>query len=377
MFDNLVQIAALACETPIAFISFVNVGRQWLNTRCGFPAGESPRAFAVCAAEVFEAQQSGGKVPQAVVWQSETPLLAGAQPVRFYAGVPLISSTGSRLGVFCVIDQKNREISKSQEQVLQLLAKQVMVLLEKHCAEGVRAAESSKLNALGEMAGGIAHEINNPLAIIQARASLLLKLSMDGKLSSEITQESTNRILLVVQRLTKISKGLQAYARGDTGDPFQRVDLFELIEETMVFCQDRMKREGISLRRPAIDLKLTVECRPVQISQVLLNLLNNAIDAISLLPEKWIEISCEEESERVLLTVTDSGSGVEKKLRDKIFQPFFTTKSLGRGSGQGLSVSKDIVKAHQGELNLISDSKNTRFVIILPKSQVQERDAHD
>jgi two-component system sensor histidine kinase DctS len=110
-----------------------------------------------------------------------------------------------------------------------------------------------------------------------------------------------------------------------------------------------------------------LECRAVQISQVLLNLINNACDAISSLNEKWILINAIERNNLIEISVTNSGPKIPAHIREKLMQPFFTTKEVGMGTGLGLSLSKTIAEAHGGRLYLDLGAENTRFVLELPK----------
>jgi C4-dicarboxylate-specific signal transduction histidine kinase len=109
--------------------------------------------------------------------------------------------------------------------------------------------------------------------------------------------------------------------------------------------------------------------RPVQLSQVFLNLLNNAFDAIEGAPSPWIRVELYSEDDFIEVSVTDSGPGVAKEIRSRIMEPFFTTKPLGKGTGLGLSVSAGIMKAHHGSLFLDETSPNTRFVVRMPRRQ--------
>jgi C4-dicarboxylate-specific signal transduction histidine kinase len=107
----------------------------------------------------------------------------------------------------------------------------------------------------------------------------------------------------------------------------------------------------------------------VQISQVLLNLISNACDAIAERDEKWIRIGAERKNGLVSIYVMDSGTGIPETVREKMFQPFFTTKEIGKGTGLGLSISTGILDAHNGSLSIDSTKPNTCFVVQLPESQ--------
>ena len=111
-----------------------------------------------------------------------------------------------------------------------------------------------------------------------------------------------------------------------------------------------------------------MNCRSTQIEQVLLNLLSNSYDAIVNTPGPWILIVVKSNGQTAEISVTDSGKGIAPEIVSKIMQPFYTTKEVGKGTGLGLSISLGIIKSHHGEFYYDQNSKNTRFVIQLPKS---------
>lgn len=227
-----------------------------------------------------------------------------------------------------------------------------------------------KFKALGEMAGGIAHEINNPLTIIRGRAELLQEQIDKGAFDPIKATADLAKIEQTVERIAQIVKGLRTFSRDSKADPMERVDLKEIVEETLDICRDRFEQEQIVLRTELAN-EIRCECRPTQISQVLLNLLNNAYDAVSKSDLKWVSVELKPGSEnRILLSVTDSGPGIHPNLTDKIMKPFFTTKQVGEGTGLGLSISKSIAEDHSGTLRSDTSSAHTRFVLELPVRQM-------
>lgn len=229
--------------------------------------------------------------------------------------------------------------------------------------------QSSKMASLGEMASGIAHEINNPLTIIKLAASQLQK-NIDSKepdLAGSIT--SISRIDSTVDRISKIILGLRTFSRDGKNDPVELVSVDELLEDMLSFCNERLKHHAIKLIKDNILPDLLFEGRKIEITQVLLNLLNNSIDAIELADHKWIKISVLSDGQYLEIKVTDSGLGIPLELQNKIFQPFFTSKEIGKGTGLGLSLSQTIIQNHQGKLFIDIKSQNTSFVLRLPKRQ--------
>jgi PAS domain S-box-containing protein len=230
----------------------------------------------------------------------------------------------------------------------------------------VKMAAAAKMSALGEMAGGLAHEINNPVAIIHGNATMLQMIAARGELTAEALVESTETIKQTAERIAKITQSLLAFARDGEQDAFQATLIKTIIDGTIEFCKERFRSHGVKFTVVPFAPELEIECRPVQISQVLLNLLNNARDAIDDLPERWISVSVKEVKGKVELRVSDSGLGIPSELREKIFQPFFTTKEVGRGTGLGLSVANGIVANHNGSLHVDETEPNTCFVATLP-----------
>lgn len=236
---------------------------------------------------------------------------------------------------------------------------------------GQRAAEaklaaSAKLASLGEMASGIAHEINNPLAIILTSGTQLRHATQRDSLTPDVAFKIATRIETTAIRIGKIIKGLRAFAREVGGTPMERVSLRQIVEETLEFCRERFRSHEIDLEVAPIPEELSLHCRSVEISQVLLNLLNNAFDAVLGSTGKWVKLEASATGSEVRILVTDGGPGIPPALREKIFQPFFTTKEVGRGTGLGLSLSKGICESHGGSLALDDSVEATRFVVTLP-----------
>lgn len=234
---------------------------------------------------------------------------------------------------------------------------------------------SSKMSALGEMAGGVAHEINNPLAVIKLVSSQLKEVIEDPEIDRALVRQMADDVEKTTDRIAKIVTGLRSFSRDGSKDPFTNVNLRQLIEETLAFCGQRFKNGGTELTIEDYPADLHFEGRPTEISQVLLNLLNNANDAIATLEKKWIRVTARETDGIFELTVTDSGPGISPEVQKKIFQPFFTTKEIGKGTGMGLSISMRIIRNHQGELTLDERCPNTRFVVRIPSVQGKQKAA--
>ena len=227
--------------------------------------------------------------------------------------------------------------------------------------------QSSKLATLGEMAGGIAHEINNPLAVIKGYSMVMKQLLDNPPIDISHFSALTKNILETVDRISKIILGLRSFSRDGENDEQVYVKLEAIVDKTLSFCAERFKNHGVAIDAN-IPSSLAVTCRETQISQVILNLLSNSFDAISELPSKWVRIDGSESDDYVEIAITDSGTGIPLAVREKLMRPFFTTKEVGKGTGLGLSISHGIMSKHNGKLIYDESCSNTRFVIKLPKN---------
>jgi PAS domain S-box-containing protein len=233
----------------------------------------------------------------------------------------------------------------------------------------VRVAHASKLATLGEMAGGIAHEINTPLGAILMLASILSDESTGIAGNPETTANIGREIEQTVGKISKIVKGLRTFARHGDEDPFVRSELVEIVDQAVGLIRERVRLLGIDLALPNEIKECTVECRADQIAQIVMNLLSNAIDAISEEKTRKISVEIEEYGNQVALSIIDSGPTIPPEIREKLMQPFFTTKEPGKGTGLGLSISRAIAEQHGGTLYLDESSEQTRFVLLLPRRQ--------
>jgi len=234
-------------------------------------------------------------------------------------------------------------------------------------ASRMQIASSARLSALGMMAGGIAHEINNPLGIIHAYASDLLEMVRESEVTAAAVERASTRIVETAKRIESIIKSLRHLAREGNTDPILPASLQELVEGILELSRERCRMNSIRLTCSPIDPDLRVACREVQIAQAILNLLQNAFDAVvENAGDKWIEISVEVAGNSVVVSVSDSGPGVPSNIRDRIMEPFFTTKPIGKGMGLGLSLAQSIAKQHGGELTLGELEGHTCFSLTLP-----------
>ncbi|MBL7716288.1 MAG: PAS domain S-box protein [Bdellovibrionales bacterium] len=240
-------------------------------------------------------------------------------------------------------------------------------------AENQRAAlvHAEKMASLGELAAGIGHELGNPLAALRGRVELVENQIRSGKVGVSEVLKTTEILKNLADRMAAIIRGMKALSRDGTGDPFQSAPLGRILKDVLEFASEPLKRNGIEVRRGLIDESIQIRCQETQISQVFVNLINNARDAALEQPEgkRWIQVDVKDLGNRVEISVTDSGKGIRPEIRERIMVPFFTTKPAGKGSGLGLSVSTAIIENHGGRLLLDLESPQTRFVFSLPKQE--------
>jgi C4-dicarboxylate-specific signal transduction histidine kinase len=231
---------------------------------------------------------------------------------------------------------------------------------------------SARLSALGMMAGGIAHEINNPLSIIHALASDLVEvIEEEGAAQTPVVLRNSIRIRETADRIARIVKSLRLIAREGSRDRFHSVSVRKILDETLEICQERFRAHSVKLLLPKETPELLVSCREVQIAQVLLNLLQNAFDA-GHPGERWVHVEVTSRDNSVEISVTDSGPGIAPELRSRIMEPFFTTKAVGKGTGLGLSLSKTIAEEHGGKLICSQHHGHTCFSLELPLTRKAE-----
>lgn len=248
------------------------------------------------------------------------------------------------------------------------IAQSRMEIIEK---QQVELLSSAKLASLGEMAAGIAHEINNPLAIISTKASNIRTRFSNGDFATPKNEVDLIKIEQTAFRMAKIIKALRSYSRNGDSDPFQICDLNTIIMDTIDMIGAKFSHSGIELLIDLPKSPTMIECKSVQIFQVLINLFGNSFDSIlELRQAPWIKIQVSQDSPKyVNIKITDSGNGIPPEIVEKIFHPFFTTKSVGKGTGLGLSISMNIINGHGGTIKYDSLSPNTCFIIQLPYKQ--------
>lgn len=230
----------------------------------------------------------------------------------------------------------------------------------------LKLSQATKLTALGEMAGGIAHEINNPLSIVKGFVDLMQKSLHRGQFNPETFTHYLERSAATLMRISRIVQSMRRISRDSSLDEMSPETVNSLVTDALDFTQEKFRDHRIAFEFVPGPADLTVVCRGVEISQVLLNLLTNAFHAVQGTVEPRVAVTVVAGADSVAVRVSDSGPGIPPANRQRIFQPFFTTKDIGQGTGLGLSISQTIVKGHGGRLYLDEAAAQTTFVLELP-----------
>ncbi|MEC9282347.1 MAG: ATP-binding protein [Bdellovibrionota bacterium] len=246
----------------------------------------------------------------------------------------------------------------------QILEAEILEATNRIKLQEAQAQDEARLKSIGEFASGIAHEINNPLAIIDGYAERLLKEARAKSLTNEKAVRYGIKLSKTVTRATNIVDSLRKISRDGRLVEMQIVSLMPIIETSIGILKEKFRKSGVEVN-VLVEDKTYVFCNEVQISQALLNLIGNAFHAVRDLEEKWILVEAVRANSTVQISITDSGNGISEDLQKRIFDPFFTTKDIGLGTGLGLSISKEVVRANGGRLYYDQSSSHTRFVMEL------------
>ena len=224
-----------------------------------------------------------------------------------------------------------------------------------------RLAQSEKMSAVGKLLAGIVHELNNPLTTILGFAQLLARTAEGNKKNLDRIVSETERCARIVGNVLRISRP------GKTDK--QAIDLNSTVRETLELASYQLRLNKISLGLKLTAKSPTISVNPCEFTQVLLNIVTNAVQAIGENREEGsVDVSTEISKDQVMIHVRDNGPGLPEDHVSKIFEPFFTTKEMG--TGLGLSLSRQLVEANQGEISVVSEQdQGTTFTLKFPLAE--------
>jgi len=295
----------------------------------------------------------------------------GAAQIRRRLAVPLVIAGAERGRVEVGYVEEHLEFVAGtflpeEMNLLESAARDVSLIVERAEADAARIAladqlrHADRLATIGQLAAGIAHELNEPLANILGFAQLMEK---DPALSATALRD-TSHIVHAVLHAREIVRKLLIFARQTRAQQFE-VDLNALVRDSIYFLDARCRRSGIDLKLELAPATPIILADPSQMTQVVVNLVVNAIQAM---PQGGnLTVATRRDSLHAWLTVSDTGIGMDEHTRQRLFTPFFTTKDVGEGTGLGLSVVHGIVSAHAGTISVVSaPAKGSRFEVRLP-----------
>jgi signal transduction histidine kinase len=221
----------------------------------------------------------------------------------------------------------------------------------------------SKLAGLGELAASITHEIRNPLTVMMTSAEMVELRHERGQIQLGTSRPLLTSIRDAGVRINNIIEGLRKYSRGDSGE-IQRASLASIAEDTVMMTGFRVKQADVRFGIGGELVGKELNCNPVQVVQALVNLINNAVDAVTGKPEAWVQLDISHSSDNVSFRLTDSGNGLNAEQQVHLFDAFYTTKASG--TGLGLSMVQRIAQAHGGSIRYDAVQGHTSFVLELP-----------
>jgi two-component system, NtrC family, sensor kinase len=367
IIDNIVRAAWIGKKGDAFIINRENVLQT--TPRFGGKVMEPPKApdFAAATGTMVEEIDFGGenflyatsivklKKWVLVIREAPTEQLTPLLQARFLAALIALGGLGLIIiGAYFTTRAMMQELQRMDR---------------KKAASDEMAIQSSKMAALGKMAAGIAHEINNPLAVIGEKAGWMKDLlGMEDVAGSENFQElmdAVNKIEYHVVRAKTVTHRLLGFAR--RMEPMvEGVNINEILDESIEFLKNEARYRNIEIQANyAPDLPLTTSDQS-QLQQVFLNIINNGIDAIGKEGQIVINTGTTKNNE-ISIEINDNGPGIPKEVLQKIFDPFFTTKEVGKGTGLGLSISYSIIEKLGGRIMVASEEgKGTTFTIYLP-----------
>jgi signal transduction histidine kinase/ActR/RegA family two-component response regulator len=400
-FDGITRLAAQLCGTPIALISLVDRERQWFKAKVGLSAAQTDRCVAFCSHAI---EQAGLFVVEDALEDPRfraNPLVTGEPRVRFYAGAPLVTPEGHRIGTLCVIDHAPRGLSSDQREALEALARQVMSLLEyrirahKHSEMALdlmiaqsqlrvsekAATEASRLKS--QFLANVSHEVRTPINGVLNMLGFLLesRLTPEQKGYCETALRSTEELMRLMANLVDVSK----IETGQLDFEEMDFDLQELVSDVEKLVRTQIGAKGLKFNARFMGERgeaLRGDCGRVR--QVLLNLVGNAI---KFTPQGEVTVLVSsgdggEGTRLVRFEVRDTGIGISPESMEQLFKPFMQADaSLSRrfgGAGLGLAISKYLAERMGGEVGLESEQGKGSvfwFTVRMPrgKSGAQRR----
>ena len=260
-----------------------------------------------------------------------------------------------------------RSIKRSEKLISVLDIDQLKKIEHENNIHKIRLISQARMISLGEMAGGIAHEINNPLAIIYGNAQQLLHHINNHTLTTDKLTKSLETMNTTSLRISGVIKSLRDFAKDSEQTEFEKANLRQITSIALSFNKAKIENSGVFVENK-VDANIEVECIPAKIKEAIYNVVNNSFESVIKGHRRHIKIETSMLDTFVVLKITDSGGGIPQNIREKVFQPFFSTKDVGQGTGLGLSVAKGIIEQHHGEIYFNYENENECELVIKLKA---------
>jgi C4-dicarboxylate-specific signal transduction histidine kinase len=213
--------------------------------------------------------------------------------------------------------------------------------------------KSTKINEVISTSGEVIHEVINPITIIEASIDSILRELNEKQVSLERLQTLAPKIKKMTVRIIDIIDKIKNANEGYLSQPLPKVNISEVIKDSLLLVEKKINQSDVTIEFVELPSEIFITCWPIQLSQVLVNLLNNACDAIKNLESRWVRFEIDySDSAFVNMSIIDSGAGIPVEIRNRIFESFFTTKKNTGGTGLGLSICKKIMENLGGGLQL-------------------------
>jgi K+-sensing histidine kinase KdpD len=368
ILDDLTQLAAQTCNTPITLISLIDSNRQWFKSKVGLDAQETSRDIAFCAHAIH--QKGIFEVEDTLQDKRffDNPLVTSAPNIRFYAGTPLVSPDGYAIGTLCVIDDKPNKLTHEQRQALEVLGRSVISQLElRKKIKELKQANEHKTEFLSNMS----HELRTPLNAIIGFSHLILddikQHTLPAKFSEYIghIDYSGRRLLSVVNSvidLNKIEAGMMQVQ-------IERVCLREYIKDLEGMLAITANAKDVEFSVYISDhLPAYLAIDQGKVSQIITNLVHNAIKFTD--SGKWVKVEILHNDKKLVITVADQGEGISSIDQTKLFSKFQQVGQAksSEGSGLGLSITRGLIEILGGTIEVLSTlGSGSIFKVMLPQ----------
>ena len=371
-YNEITQLAAIICNTPISQISLIDQKRQFAKSAFGLDIQESDRDISFCSHSILN------PADVMIVPDSrndkrfhDNPFVIGDPQIIFYAGMPLVTSEGHALGSLCVIDHIPRKLSAEQLEALKYLSKQIIRLFELRKANTDLKVSQIRLKAYSEQmesfAYMVSHDLKEPARMVNNFMQLLEK-----KYAAQLDEKAKKYIHFATdgaKRMTVLIDDLLAFARvNNETNTDEEVDTNHLLNEVIAYLKGVIEEKNANIVHGKLPVILA---SATEIKLLFRNLISNALKYQSANKQPIVEISCEENKTNWQFVVKDNGIGIDSKNLETVFRLFkrLHSNEAYTGTGMGLAICKKIVENHGGNIWIESEEgKGSKFYFTISKN---------